>query len=155
MIKYALIVGFLIGAYWFGSSNATTQAKLEATQYKLEAEKAYNELLTAKLEEERQYNERIQTLEKAHAEELTKLHNDYDKTVANLRRNFNPSGVRKCTSDNAASGKNKGANELVCYTKHDLLARVEGTLAFGARCDRLAAKYNTLLRVIEEYNAKK
>lgn len=154
--KFAAAALILLGAYLFGHSVASTKAELEFTRFKLQSEQAYSALLAEKQRQDTQYAVKIRELENEHVEAVTELRAEYDKTIANLRKSFKPSGVRKCpeSGNNGAPALNS-SRELVCYSASDLRARIEQSLAIGARCDKLATDYNTLLKVIEAYNAKK
>lgn len=154
--KFALAAVALVAAYLFGHGVASTKAELEFTRFKLQSEQAYSALLAERQRQEAQYAVTIRNLENEHVETVTQLRADYDATIANLRKSFKPSGVRKCPEGgNSGAPAPDGARELICYTASDLRARIEQSLAIGARCDKLATDYNALLKVIEAYNAKK
>lgn len=141
--------------YFWGYSTASTKAALEFTQFKYESEQAYNALLSEKLEQARIYADKMSKLEVAHSKELREQASEFDKTIADLRRSFKPSGV---LSNNSAQSGNSGetapnsSRSVICYTANELRNRVEASLAIAARCDKLAADYNTLLKLIEAYN---
>lgn len=146
----------LLGAYLFGHSVASTKAELEFTKFKLESEQAYSTLLAEKQKQANEYAASVHKLQSEHLSAVDKIKSDYDATIANLRKSFKPSGVRECPASGAGGAPAPdGASGLVCYTKADLHERVAKSVDIGARCDKLATDYNTLLRLIEAYNAKK
>lgn len=154
--KLAAAALALLGAYFFGHSVASTKAELDFTRFKLQSEQAYSALLAEKQRQDAQYAAKMRDLENNHIDAVAQLKSEYDKTIANLRKSFKPSGVRQCakSGDNGTPAPD-GASKLVCYTASDLRDRIEQSLAIGARCDKLATDYNALLKVIEAYNAKK
>lgn len=141
------------GAYYFGYDTAQTKADLAFNAFKLQAEKEYNALLEKNTLWERHYQDKLQAIEADRLFSLVEQKQKYEETIAALRSD-DLSGVSKCRSAGEDGGKATAGStgELVCYTRSDLLARIKATLALGARADKLAADYNTLLKIIEAYN---
>lgn len=140
------------GAYYFGYDTAQTKADLAFTEFKLKSEKQYSELLEKSTLWERTYQSKLQEIEADRLFSLVEQKQAYEKTIADLRAD-SLSGVSKCRPAGEDGGKAPldSTGELVCYTRSDLLARVKATLALGARADKLATDYNTLLKIIEAY----
>lgn len=153
MIKNVLTVLVLGGVFFSGYYVANLRAENAFNAFKLQAEKDYNALLEKNTLWERQYQDKLQAIEADRLFSLVEQKQKYEETIAALRSD-NLSGVSKCRSAGEDGGKATAGStgELVCYTRSDLLARVKATLALGARADKLAADYNTLLKIIEAYN---
>lgn len=132
------IYGLVVCAIFaLGYGTATYKAKLDFTEYQLEVQKKIAEI-------DRSNNERVRAIEFDYQDNLTKQKKSYEKTIADLRRNFKPSGVSKCPE---LSATNSGAAELVCYTRAELRSKVERSLAIAREADELAIKYNSLLKL--------
>lgn len=142
----ALIFGaFALGAYL--TSNAYEE---KINEYKLEAEKQLSELLQQKIESDKRNSARVAQAELAGLKELEELKETYEKTISDLRRNFKPSGVRKCSEpSNSVPRTDQNAPELVCYSKDELRGKIEKSLAIAREADELAVKYNSLLKLHE------
>lgn len=135
-----LIYGLAVCAIFaLGYGSATYKAKLDFTEYQLEVQKKIAEL-------NRSNTERVRAIEFENQDNLNKQKESYEKTIADLRRNFKPSGVLKCPKLPTA-GTN--SPELICYTKAELQRKIEGTLAIAREADELAVKYNSLLKIHE------
>ena len=132
------LVACAIFALGYGS--ATYKAKLDFTEYQLEVQKKIAEL-------NRSNTERVRAIEFENQDNLTKQKENYEKTIADLRRNFKPSGVFKCPKLPTAGA---GSPELICYTRTELRSKIESTLAIAREADELAVKYNSLLKICGE-----
>lgn len=145
----ALLLG---GAYYFGYDTAQTKADLAFTEFRLKSEKQYTALLEKNQLWERQYQDKLQAVEADRLFSLVEQKQKYENLIADLRAD-SLSGVSECRPAGEDGGKASpdSSRSLVCYTRDDLLARVKATLALGARADKLATDYNTLLKIIEVY----
>lgn len=143
----ALFCAF-IGGYRY----ADVKAEGEFTSYKLEYQLKYNAILQDKLDQEAKYAEKIDELENERLKDIENLNNEHAKALANLKRSFKPSGVSKCTDGRQPTTKASGATELVCYRSDELQLRIAKSLAIGTQCDKLKLNYQTLLKLIDEYN---
>ena len=152
-LKVLAMVLLLGGAYYFGYDTAQTKADLAFTEFKLESEKQYSELLEKSTLWERTYQSKLQEIEANRLFSLVEQKQKYENLIADLRAD-NLSGVSERHSAGEDGGKAplNSSRNLVCYTRDDLLARVKATLALGARADKLATDYNTLLKIIEAYH---
>ena len=145
----ALILGavFLSGYYV-----ADLIAENAFNEFKLKSEQEYTTLLEEKALWERTYQSKLQEIEANRLFSLVEQKQKYENLIADLRAD-NLSGVseRHPAGEDGGKGPLDSTSELVCYTRDDLLARVKATLALGARADKLATDYNTLLKIIEVY----
>ena len=58
---------------------------------------------------------------------------------------------RKSGKVSSAVSKTTDQSDFECFRKSDISKRIERTLAVGMKCDRLAEKYNSLLKVCSEF----
>lgn len=153
MIRKILTVVILGGAFFSGYYVADLRAENAFNAFKLQAEKEYTALLKKNQLWERQYQDKLQAVEADRLFSLVEQKQKYENLIADLRAD-NLSGVSKCRPAGEDGGKASpdSSRGLVCYTRDDLLARVKATLALGAKADKLATDYNTLLKIIEVYN---
>ena len=141
MMNLKLVYGLAVCAIFaLGYGTATYKAKLDFTEYQLEVQKQIAEL-------NRSNTERVRAIEFENQDNLTKQKESYEKTIADLRRNFKPSGVLKCPNLPTAGA---GSPELICYTRTELRSKIESTLAIAREADELAVKYNSLLKICGE-----
>lgn len=146
-LKILGVIAVVIAVYSFGYSNAKTKITLEYQQ-------ELNTALANSISQQNTYNAKINELEKNHLSTIETLKEEHAKDIANMRKSFKPSGVRKCSQDNRQPTTNSTSG-LICYTESELYNRIEKSLVIGNRCDELALKYNALLKVIETYNDAK
>lgn len=142
----ALIFGaFALGVYI--TSNAYEE---KIAEYKVEAEKQYSELLQQKIESDNRNAARVAQAEIEGLKALEDQKESYEKTISDLRANFRPSGVRKCSEpSNSMPRTDQNSTELVCYSKDELRGKIEQSLAIAREADELAVKYNSLLKLHE------
>lgn len=147
----ALIAGAVF-CFAAGYYEAEKTAKLEFSKFKLEAEQDYSALLKKKIDADKANAARIAELDQAHQSAIRKQKQSYEKTIANLRTNYKPSGVPSGTAGGGGvSGGGNDSSEFVCYSESEFYERVARSLAIANRCDKLAIDYATLLRMV---NAK-
>ena len=92
---------------------------------------------------EAKYLQDIDTLKKEHEDEISKL------TADKLRDTTN------CMSDTSSistgmSKKTTAKSNLICYTRTELLGKIQRSMDITRECDELAIKYKTLLKVCKE-----
>ena len=92
---------------------------------------------------EAKYLQDIDTLKKEHEDEISKL------TADKLRDTTN------CMPDTSSisagvSKKTKAKSNLICYTRAELLGKIQKSMDITRECDELAIKYKTLLKVCKE-----
>ena len=112
----------------------------------LQMENAQNQIV-------KDYQDKIAALEKKHAEtmesfekEQLKIKDSITVTSAALEQ-----CLHKSSSNNSGLPKTSTQSDLVCFRKSDISKRIERTLAVGMKCDKLAEKYNSLLKVCSEF----
>lgn len=134
---------FLLGVYV--TSNAYEE---KIAEYKLEAEKQLSDLLQQKIESDKRNSARVAQAELAGLKELEELKETYEKTIADLRADFKPSGVSKCPKpDSSVSRTDSDSTELICYSRAELQSKIEQSMALAREADELAVKYNMLLKI--------
>ena len=92
---------------------------------------------------EAKYLQDIDTLKKEHEDEISKL------TADKLRDTTN------CMPDTSSistgvSKKTTAKSNLICYTRAELLGKIQRSMDITRECDELAIKYKTLLKVCKE-----
>lgn len=148
--RILLIAFTFIGVFTFGYLTADGIWEKKYLEFKLKSEKEYSTLLEQKIEADQANRLRVNAVETKYTKELTEQKAIYEKTIANLRLNFTPSGVFDCTSSGQCVPRASDSTaEFVCYRKGDLQRRIEESLAIGNRADELALKYNTLLKIVK------
>lgn len=150
MNKVAIVLG-VVAVFGAGYFLADTLWERDFAEFKLKAEKDYSALLEKKLEADRQNREQVSRLESEYLTTINEQKQSYEKTIANMRANFKPSGVSKCPDGgNGVSRADSDTSELVCYRRADLQHKIEQSLAITRDADRLAVKYNTLLNMVKK-----
>ena len=99
------------------------------------------------------YLQKIKTLEGEHEKTLQELETaQFSNTVtgvncvvSNAVNSLHKDGGSKTTVQ-AAGDK----PDLICYTRAELQSKVKRSLDIAAECDKLAERYNTLLKVCKE-----
>lgn len=154
MNKY-LIVGCAVSVWLIGYMTADHLAEMEFTEYKLQMEREKSELQYEIEVLNRENRARIRSLEFEFQNQLDKQQDAYEKTIADLRNDFKPSGVRDCPSTNSnVSRPDSDTSGIVCYTEAELRRKIEESLAIAHEADGLAVKYATVLKIVEGKNAK-
>lgn len=155
MSKSKIFLGVIavLAVFTFGYKTADNLWERKYLEFKLNAEKEYSALLESKIEADQVNRQRINAVETKYTKELNEQKAVYEKTIANLRDNFTPSGVFDCTSSGECMPRTSGStSEFVCYRTTDLQQRIARSLAIGYRADQLAIKYNTLLKIVKGEN---
>lgn len=148
--KIFLIAIAVISVFTFGYLTADGIWEKKYLEFKLKAEKEYSALLESKIEADQANRLRVNAVETKYVNELNEQKAIYEKTIANLRNHFTPSGVFSCTaSGQCVPRTSNDTSEFVCYRTGDLQRRIEESLAIGHRADQLALKYNTLLKIVK------
>ena len=143
------IVAGLIAAFGAGYGLADLKWESDFSKFKLDAEKDYSALLEKKIKADKENQARITSIEQDYQSTLSNQKKRYEKTIADLRANFKPSGVYDGAPSGTGMPRNgKDSPELICYTRSELYNRIAKTLAIGNRCDKLAIDYATLLRMV-------
>lgn len=134
-------VGFLVGV-------GVTALKYEnnIAEYKLDAEKAKSELIMKQVEADKAKREAVYQIESEYLKQLNDKDAHYEKVIADMRNEFNPSGVFDCSRNGECMPRKDGStSEFVCYRTSELRSKITRTLAIGKEADELALKYNALL----------
>lgn len=144
-IKYILAISLFCAGCYIGYT--FEHSRFET--YKAEASANYTKLLEEKIALDKNNRERVTELEKQRINELERMRVDYEKTIADMRTSFNPSGVYEGSSASCDcdTGKNGNSSGLICFTEAELRRKIENTLVIGKAADELAVKYNTLLSI--------
>lgn len=92
---------------------------------------------------EAKYLQDIDTLKKEHEDEISKLTADKLRDTTNCMPDTSSinTGVPK---------KTKAKSNLICYTRAELLGKIQRSMDITRECDELAIKYKTLLKVCKE-----
>ena len=139
---------FFVGVHYYRTGYETATKKYDEV-LRVESEKNYQKIieternLTDKQNEiVSEYLEYIDTLEKQHEQDKIDMDNlrdvisiDTDK-LCNNNSNTNSATV---------SAKATNQSKLKCYTNSELQRKIEKSLDIAADCDRLAARFNSLL----------
>lgn len=148
-LKVVALIAGAVFCFAAGYYEAEKTAKLEFSKFKLEAEKDYSALLRKKIDADKANAARIAKLDKAHQSAIQKQKQSYEKTIANLRTNYKPSGVPSGTASGGSMPRSgDDSREFVCYSEAEFYERIARSLAIANRCDKLAIDYATLLRMI-------
>lgn len=122
-------------------------------EYQLEQQEQYNLLLEQRNE---LFNKNAELNFKVESERLKtydEQEQKYSKIIADMRREFKPSGVLKCpTRETTTASANSNTSGIVCYKRSELYRKIEASLAIGQNCDRIAADYNALLQIVKGFN---
>lgn len=149
--KLFLIAMTVISIFTFGYLTADGIWEKKYLKFKLDSEKEYSALLESKIEADQVNRLRVNAVETKYVNELQEQKDVYEKTIANLRMHFTPSGVFNCTANGQCMPRtNNDTSEFVCYRTGDLQRRIEESLAIANRADELALKYNTLLKMVKK-----
>lgn len=153
--KIFLIAIAVIGVFTFGYLTADGIWEKKYLEFKLKAEKEYSALLESKIEADQANRLRVNAVETKYVNELNEQKAIYEKTIANLRNHFTPSGVFSCTaSGQCVPRTSNDTSEFVCYRRSELLYRIEKTLAIGRDAQRVNLQYKVLLEIIENGKTK-
>lgn len=149
--KIFLIAVVFVGIFTFGYLTADGIWEKKYLKFKLDSEKEYSALLESKIEADQANRLRVNAVETKYVNELQEQKDVYEKTIANLRKHFTPSGVFNCTANGQCMPRTSDdTSEFVCYRTGDLQRRIEESLAIANRADELALKYNTLLKMVKK-----
>jgi hypothetical protein len=83
------------------------------------------------------------------------IRSEYEKIVEDLRSDklviANSLHLSKdCSASKSVSTTTDNSSELVCFTKRELYAKIERSMAIASEADRLAERYNALLAVCKQ-----
>ena len=149
--KIFLIAAVFVGIFTFGYLTADGIWEKKYLKFKLDSEKEYSALLESKIEADQANRLRVNAVETKYVNELQEQKDVYEKTIANLRKHFTPSGVFNCTANGQCVPRTSDdTSEFVCYRTGDLQRRIEESLVIANRADELALKYNTLLKMVKK-----
>lgn len=148
-IIYALLAAAVFGSGYYMSS---LKHERDFTQYKLEQEELYSDLLNRHNDFVRKQFTFVQNVEQERIKTTSELESKYEKIIADMRRDFKPSGVFKCPAKGKTTTDANDTADVVCYTRSQLRSKIERTLAIGREADELAVKYSTLIKIVEDFN---
>lgn len=153
--KIFLIAAVFVGIFTFGYLTADGIWEKKYLKFKLDSEKEYSALLESKIEADQANRLRVNAVETKYVNELQEQKDVYEKTIANLRKHFTPSGVFNCTANGQCVPRTSDdTSEFVCYRRSELLYRIEKTLAIGRDAQRVNLQYKALLEIIENGKTK-
>ena len=138
---------FFVGVHYYRTGYETATKKYDEV-LRAESEKNYQKIieternLTDKQNEiVSEYLKFIDTLEKQHNEDVI--------NIENLRDVISIDADKLCNNSNSGSTamptKTTNQSKLKCYTESELQRKIEKSLDITADCDRLAARFNSLL----------
>lgn len=157
IINIIVVIAALTFNYYRGYAAGTEDQKLIYERQFREKEKEHiNQFLqmeNAQNQIVKDYHDKIAALEKKHAEtienfekEQLKIKDSITVTSAALEQ-----CLHKPSANNSGLPKTTTQSDLICFRKTDIQRRIEKTLAVGMKCDKLAEKYNSLLKVCSEF----
>ena len=133
---------YLKGVYDANQQWETKLKELENLNLQQLREQEFN-MVEKQQKLEAKYLQDIDTLKKEHENEISKL------TADKLRDTTN------CMPDTSSistgvSKKTTAKSNLICYTRAELLGKIQRSMDITRECDELAIKYKTLLKVCKE-----
>ena len=133
---------YLKGVYDANQQWETKLKELENLNLQQLREQEFN-MVEKQQKLEAKYLQDIDTLKKEHENEISKL------TADKLRDTTN------CMPDTSSistgvSKKTTAKSNLICYTRAELLGKIQRSMDITRECDELAVKYKTLLKVCKE-----
>ena len=145
--SFLLFIGFCITiAYYKGYSACERDVALKLQSATIE----HNQKI---IETERNLQNKQNQIVADYLQQISLLeaqHNEDKINLDNLRDAFDVKLDSMCNTNNSGSPtmstKTGTQSNLKCYTKSELLRKIERSLAIAREADELAVKYNTLLK---------
>lgn len=133
---------YLKGVYDANQQWETKLKELENLNLQQLREQEFN-MVEKQQKLEAKYLQDIDTLKKEHEDEISKLTTDKLRDTTNCMPDTSSisAGVSKKTT---------AKSNLICYTRAELLGKIQRSMDITRECDELAIKYKTLLKVCKE-----
>lgn len=160
-ISVFAVIGVVI--YW-SYSRGYAAAENKARNERLQMEQQVNERLQ-KIQQQHSdsiagYIESINTLERQHESDVAEIQKmkfagAIDVSIDEIKKDDDGnhhnnrdigSGVQQCSAGKNRVSKTKTEQNLLCFRKTDFQRKFQKSLDIVAECDRLAVKYNALLK---------
>lgn len=158
LILFVAVYAAIEISYYRGHAAGTTEEKERQEKVIQELkEKTISEYLILEKKQNQtvaDYQKKIQNMEKDYDEIIKALENNEIKIKNSLSVAANDLSEclqRKSGKVSSAVPKTTDQSDFECFRKSDIQRRIEKTLAVGMKCDRLAEKYNSLLKVCSEF----
>ena len=139
---------FFVGLHYYRNGYETATKKYDEV-LRQESEKNYQKIIETERNLTDKQNKIVSEYLK-YIDELEKQHNEDVINIENLRDVISIDTNKLCdnsSNTNSAAMPPKAANQskLKCYTNSELQRKIEKSLGIAAECDRLAARFNSLL----------
>ena len=139
---------FFVGLHYYRNGYETATKKYDEV-LRSESEKNYQKII----ETERNLNDKQNKIVSEYLkyiDDLEKQHNEDVINIENLRDVISIDADKLCgnnSNTNSAAMPTKATNQskLKCYSNSELQRKIEKSLDIAAECDRLAARFNSLL----------
>lgn len=143
------------GGYWMGCNATKQKYTIEDQAKEIEYHSKVNALIDQIRSQEIANQSRINDIMANHVVSEEAIRNEYEKIIEDLRSDklviANSLHLDKeCTASKSMSTTTANSSELVCFTKRELYAKIERSMAIASEADRLAEKYNALLAVCKK-----
>lgn len=143
------------GGYWMGCNATKQKYTIEDQAKEIEYHSKVNALVDQIRSQELANQSRINDIMANHAVSEEAIRNEYEKIIEDLRSDklvvANSLHLNKdCSASKPMSTTANNSSELVCFTKRELYAKIERSMAIASEADRLAEKYNALLAVCKQ-----
>lgn len=143
------------GGYWMGCNATKQKYTIEDQAKEIEYHSKVNALVDQIRSQEIANQNRINDIMANHVVSEEAIRSEYEKIVEDLRSDklviANSLHLSKdCSASKSVSTTTDNSNELVCFTKRELYAKIERSMAIASEADRLAERYNALLAVCKQ-----
>lgn len=143
------------GGYWMGCNATKQKYTIEDQAKEIEYHSKINALVDQIRSQEIANQSRINDIMANHVVSEETIRSEYEKIVEDLRSDklviANSLHLSKdCSASKSVSTTADNSSELVCFTKRELYAKIERSMAIASEADRLAERYNALLAVCKQ-----
>lgn len=143
------------GGYWMGCNATKQKYTIEDQAKEIEYHSKINALIDQIRSQELANQSRINDIMANHVVSEDAIRNEYEKIIEDLRSDklvvANSLHLSKdCSASKPVSSTADNSSELVCFTKRELYAKIERSMAIASEADRLAERYNALLAVCKQ-----
>lgn len=143
------------GGYWMGCNATKQKYTIEDQAKEIEYHNKVNALVDQIRSQEIANQNRINDIMANHVVSEEAIRNEYEKIIEDLRSDklviANSLHLSKdCSASKPVSSTADNSSELVCFSKRELYAKIERSMAIASEADRLAEKYNALLAVCKQ-----
>lgn len=164
IINYLCVFAVVFGVIWWSYNRGYTAAENKAKMERLQVEQQVNDRLSDLNQKHSDsiasYIESINRLERQHESDVAEIEkmkftgaidvseNDIKPNDSGSHHDVNrdDSGVHKCATGENRVSATKTEQNLLCFRKTDFQRKFQKSLDIVAECDRLAVKYNSLLK---------